>query len=64
VEVVDEIDDEKITLEKIILTELKNVIEKEENNLRFSQVEIEKYRKKYDTLRTTFRLEGVEKEQE
>lgn len=59
---VEELDDEKITLEKIILAELKDVIEKEENNLRFSQVELEKYKKKYDNLRITFRLDQTEKE--
>jgi hypothetical protein len=62
VEVLEEIDDEKVTLEKIILTELRAVIEKEENNVRFSQVEIQKYRKKYDDLRRTFKLEGDEKQ--
>jgi hypothetical protein len=56
VEVLEEIDDEKVTLEKIILTELRAVIEKEENNVRFTQVEIQKYRKKYDDLRRTFKL--------
>jgi hypothetical protein len=62
VEVLEEIDDEKVTLEKIILTELRAVIEKEENNVRFTQVEIQKYRKKYDDLRRTFKLEGEEKQ--
>jgi hypothetical protein len=54
----EEIDDEKVTLEKIILNELKAVIDKEENNVRFTQIEIEKYKRKYDDLRKSFRLEG------
>ena len=57
----EETDDEKITLEKIILTELKNVIAHEENNLRLSQVEVQKYKDKYDNLRATFRLDEPEK---
>lgn len=57
IEIVEEEDDEKITLQKIILTEMKSTIEREENNIRFSQIEVEKYRKKYEDLRKTFRLE-------
>ena len=62
VEVIEETDDEKITLEKIILIELKNVIEHEENNVRFSQIEVQKYKEKYDNLRNTFRLDEPVKE--
>lgn len=38
IEMEEEIDDEKITLEKLILTELRGVIEREENKVRFSQI--------------------------
>lgn len=32
---------------------------REENNLRFSQVQVQKYKEKYDNLRATFRLDGL-----
>jgi hypothetical protein len=38
IEMEEETDDEKITLEKLILTELRGVIEREENKVRFSQI--------------------------